>query len=274
MEHRISNAVTKKVIPVILCVLLVCSTAGFAGAATIDRSVSEIKHISIAGKVLTVSKTVSDYEISLLPERYVKTADTDGVLISVARTLTTISDDTAADISKSISTKSTIPASKLEIFVCVYQISEKPGKDNFKFHAYAEWNSQPILHLTDKLAMAWSDDFTLYYDSCKLYNDIWPSGAFGYCTRSSVTPEAGVSYDCPMRIGAGGYTPAFDSYAFLLSAKVYKDNSSGSANVVSQYAHKTFGLGIGVSFSPAPSISFSGAAIYDLSIPDYAAFSY
>jgi len=265
----------KKFMAITLSIIL---TIGLVPASSIQaRSINydlQTKEITVAGKTFTVDKNLSEEELSLISSDYASRSEPEGVLVSIHKTLTPIEDNNINQTPESNSLLLTIPSATLEVIVFVYRIYEKAGKDNFLFQAYALWHSQPIMHLMDKLALAWSDDFTLYQDKCKLYNDMWPNGEYGYCLRSNVTPEAGISYDCPMQIGAGGYSFSFYSEAFLMSAKVYKDNSTGSANVVSQYAHKTIGLGIGVSFSPTPSISFSGTAIYDLSIPDYAAFDY
>lgn len=60
-----------------------------------------------------------------------------------------------------------------------------------------------------------------------------------------------------------------------MTAKVYINNSSGTANLVAQYAHKTIGFtGITVTLSGSPGIAFGGTVMYDLSEPAYSDWSY
>lgn len=173
------------------------------------------------------------------------------------------------------STMGTMPSSDFELTVFAQRINEKTGS-NFKFTANGRWNIQPLYSMVDLAALAWSDSFTLYEDSCtyRFYN----GSQWNYinCPKKNVNPEAGVSHEVDLdghSYWNGG------SYTQVAKVNLYPA-SVGSANVVAGYAHKWIGIGnIGAEFSPGESagISFSSSlptVFFDEAIPAYTYFEY
>ncbi|MFP3786260.1 hypothetical protein, partial [Burkholderia sp. SIMBA_024] len=122
-----------------------------------------------------------------------------------------------------------MPTSDFKMTVVAQRITEKgSGYDNFRFVAEGDWIETPFYEFTDKIALSWSDDFTLYSDSSYIHNGVVSD--YTNTIRSTVDPEKGVSYDVNLRLGNN------DDSVFLI-AKVYKPNETGTANVVAEYGH-------------------------------------
>jgi len=155
--------------------------------------------------------------------------------------------------------------------ITVQRISEKTG-DNFKFINHGIWNILPICTMVDVAALAWSDNFTLYSDSCTYSNynqGIWSTIN---CPRNNVNVEAGVSHN--VDITSGNWTAG--EYTEVAKVNLYP-GSTGSANVVAEYCHKEIGVGgITAGFSSAPEITFSAdiSTFYENSVPTYQYFEY
>lgn len=245
-------------------------------AANEDFSLPQTRTITLSGKSLSIDSKMKDSEIALLTSDVLSKFEPEGTMISVNTTTTVLSDlnnntKTAKDISLQ-----TISTSILTITTIVERVYQKDRTlyDNFKFTVIATWSSgNPIMNLTDKIAMAWSDNFTLYSDSCVNYTNLNPSGTYNGTIRSSVAAEAGISYDIQMKYGVNVATEY--SKGCKLTVYVYKNNSSGTANVVGEYAHKTVGItAINASFSSTPNVSFSGGAVWEEGSPSYSDFAY
>lgn len=165
-----------------------------------------------------------------------------------------------------------MPTYNFQMTVVAKRIYEKSGKDNFKFIAKGHWIDNPFWELTDCIALAWSDNFTLYDDTCYTLNDN-NSPKLTWCTtRNSVTPEQGVAYDVDLLVGER------QEYV-VLEAKVYKDDDTGSANVVGTYGHVIVtaqDISVGYSGGKDPIISMSAAIGVNLEMasPDYTSFDY
>lgn len=162
----------------------------------------------------------------------------------------------------------TMPVSDFDMVVAVQRISEKSG-DNFKFVAVGLWNVNPVYEFTDCIGLAWSDDFTLYNDYSYTYTNSTGTSYYSACTRNDVKPEVGVAYDVDLVLGR-------QEDQVCLVAKVYKANSTGSANVVGEYGHvKLKASSVDVSFSTSDigmSVGF-GASI-EKAAPEYQYFNY
>ena len=172
-----------------------------------------------------------------------------------------------------VSIQSVMPTNDFQVTTYVERIHEKSG-DNFKFTAYGNWNTPPYWCFTDLAALAWSDNFTLYYDSCTSYGitGLWEDWS-PVCPRCNVSVEAGVSHEIPL-------AKAMIGQSYTQVAKVYKKDGTGTANVVADYAHKMVGFGgISAGFTVGGSgieIGFSAdiTVTYDKAMPYYSSFSY
>jgi hypothetical protein len=251
-------------------------------AAKPDAASGQTKTITISGKKVVIDSAVTSQELSLLTPDVMKMFDPEGVLLSVTAKMSLMAEPRQDQISTAgMALSSTISSSQLYVITAVERITEKgTGYDNFKFTALGNWKTQPMIHDTDKMAMAWSDNFTLYSSDCVSYRTTTDPNVLSTTrtgvTKSSVIPEAGVSYDLKTYTGPDMTRDKTGILvSFRMTAKVYKNNSTGTANLVAQYAHKTIGLtGITVTLSASPSISFGGAVMYDVSEPAYSDWSY
>lgn len=160
----------------------------------------------------------------------------------------------------------TMPKSDFELDVVVQRISEKGDNyDNFKFVATGDWKETPFFEFTDVIAIAWSDDFTLYRDYAYIDHGWITTNQ----TRKKVDNEKGVAYNVDLEVGET------DKEAVLV-AKVYKSNSSGEANVSAEYGHvELTARSVTVGFSGSDiSMSVGIGANLEMASPDYAYFDY
>ncbi|EJL26398.1 hypothetical protein ACFVS2_16005 [Brevibacillus sp. NPDC058079] len=164
----------------------------------------------------------------------------------------------------------TLDKDDFKMSVVAKRINEKRSKDNFKFVATGEWLTDPFYEFTDAIALAWSDDFTLYEDDCYIMR------TFGSdrddVALNDVDPEKGIAYDVDI-------DSMKNDYEIVLTAKVYKNDDDGSANVVGEYGHVQIhasGIEIGFSGSSTPSVNMnvSYAADIEMASPDYDSFDY
>jgi hypothetical protein len=163
----------------------------------------------------------------------------------------------------------TIAQSTLKMTVVVQRISEKSG-DNFKFVAEADWLKSPTYEFVDTIALAWSDSFTVYHDSSYMVNHLLGNTRYMAGSRNKAVPEVGVGHDVDLLVG-------WTDDKAILTAKVYKANSSGSANVVAEYGHIKINLSdISLGFSNSPNVTFSvnAASNIDTASPALKAFDY
>lgn len=201
------------------------------------------------------------------PALLAELAEDAGEIVSV-ETISTNLNDSAVGNSED-ETDITINAiDNFNLTVVVQRINDRPDDDNFKFIAVGKWLTNPVWELKDAIGIAWSDSFTLYDDDCYVV-DAGGSKLRGYVDQIEMVPEVGLVYEIDLSI-------VFEEKEIVLVAYVYKDDSSGSANVAAKYGHETFGFSsISASVSPAPSISLSvgiGSGLYTEST--YTSFDY
>ncbi|MEH7454181.1 hypothetical protein, partial [Gottfriedia acidiceleris] len=167
-----------------------------------------------------------------------------------------------------------MPTSDFVMTVVAQRISERSG-DNFKFTATGDWKASPTWEFTDSIALGWSDNFTLYSDYSYMYGyDVNGAQTLYPGTRNSVKAETGVGHNVSLR-------PGITDDKAVLVAKVYKNASSGTANVVAEYGHvqltaSVTGISFGAGGGSAPTIGFSvdWNSKIEEAVPAYDDFSY
>jgi len=219
-------------------------------------------------KKLKFAKHITQAQIDDLSDAMIDAlSEQEGEIVSISHTYRKLE---KGNKKGAISTR-TIDKDDFKMSVAVQRIYEKSGKDNFKFVATGEWLTDPFYEFTDAIGLAWSDDFTLYYDDCYVWRPL--SGRDRDTVQlNDVDPEEGVAYDVDLIAGK-------DDEEIVLTAKVYKSNSSGEANVVGEYGHvELVASDISIGFSggsqPEVNMSVSFAADIDMASPDYDSFDY
>ena len=145
-----------------------------------------------------------------------------------------------------------------------------------------KWSYAPTWTLTDKVAMAWSGDFTaepstIYwtykknvgFTGSQVHVNYYDESGYGY---DDYNPNAG----CAKAIDIKGTVPGtYNRYhAGTLSADITKVTSTDSReSAIGRYYHKKVTPGLSLSFSKSgPSISVSAGSNYDQSSDSAAAF--
>lgn len=238
-----------------LGVIVSLSVPVFAMESTIETRIQD---------GVIVDNQISEEVIENLPEGMIEEIKKDeGTIVSVTTQY--------VDFSEGVQTFAVMPTSDFKLTVVSTRISEKAGKDNFKFVACGEWLVNPIYEFTDCIGISWSDEFTLYSDYGYAYTaGSIPKYDYDVATRNEVVAEAGVAYDIDLKL--------FDRQdEIYLIAKVYKDNSSGSANVVASYGHviiKASGVDVSISSGKEIGMSVGFASGIEMASPDYDSFDY
>lgn len=169
-------------------------------------------------------------------------------------------------------------ASDFSVGISAQRIYEKGSAyDNFKLLAACYYFTDLASFMTDVLAIAWSDEFTLYedyafetretYTGSGVYKDIYNSPALSPNTYNA---EIGFSYNYDMS------NLSTSPHSVFIVGKVYKLDSSGTANVTAEYAHAIIDCDVSVSFSIPAGISFSPSAAQGIikASPNYTNFNY
>jgi hypothetical protein len=279
-EYKLMRKIRK--FSVMMVILLVFCTFSYCPVSAASQSKSNCKLICIEGIYVNVDKNLSVSEISLLTPDVLSDVNlNDGPILSVTQTTTTEDFDNALN-SNTVMPMSVIPTSQLKLTVVAQRTNTDPTWDYIKFTAVATWNVLPVVLLTDSFGIAWSDDFTLYDDVCYVRYRQFDMGQIVYNTiavaRSHCAAEAGVGYQFHMHANFGNSEP-WQCDRAVIYAWTKKLNSSGSMNVVAEYAHEflsPLGLTVGMSFSKSPSVSFSipfGVGVNTAS-PAYDDFTY
>lgn len=221
---------------------------------------------------ITVDQSIHQSVIDNLPESTKRELQNDdGTLVFTSTTY--------YDLETGSTSRSVMPTSDFKLTVTATRLSSSQMAtdgvygDAFKFVATGEWLVNPFFEFTDCIGISWSDDFTLYDDYGYTYTEDYhgmPYYNFDALTRNDVSAEEGVAHDVDLLL--------FDRQEEItLVAKVYKANSSGSANVCASYGHVVVrASSVDVSFSSGQEIGMSvgfGAGIEKAS-PAYASFNY
>lgn len=237
-----------------------------AAAATETPTTRQINGMNIAS-------SVTDEQIANLPHAVIdRLQNTDSTLVSVSTECFSLDQNTG------IATHAVMPTYDFRITVTASELSKgaklidglKETDDAFEFVAVGRWYANPLFEFTDCIGITWSDEFTLYKDDGYTYS--YEDGHKRYSTMklNDVSPEQGFAYDADLQL--------FDRQdEIVIIGRVYKPNSSGSANVCASYGHVTIRpSSIDVSFSSGKELGMSVglAAVLEKASPDYDYFNY
>lgn len=224
---------------------------------------------------VTWGEEVSASQIANLSENMLnELAEDEGEIVSISEeysTLNTRYENTDLDQVMPLA----MPVSDFKLTTVVQRIYDKDSKsyDNFRFAVEGTWIKNPTWEFTDTIAVAWSDEFTLYQDYARIYADGVNSGSTLGATRAKVDPEKGVAYDIDLKTGKR-------ESGIILTAKVYKHNSTGTATVAGEYGHvEITGRDVSISFGggregASVNMSIGFGASLNMAKPDYASFTY
>lgn len=217
---------------------------------------------------LDLNETIKQSELSLLSNAMLAELNKeDGEIVSIQEVERNLDNGNPYGINLL-----TMPTSDFKMTVVAQRITEKGSAyDNFKFVATGDWIESPFFEFTDTIALSWSDNFTLYSD----YAYINTGGIYDYTRtqRATVDAEKGIAYDVDLRVGK-------NDGEVVLVAKVYKNNSTGTANVVAEYGHVEIAArDITVGFSGSKdgaeiSMSIGFGANLEKASPAYKDFTY
>lgn len=256
----------KKLVSLALAAVMVMGMSATAFAAGSDANT----YTTDTG--ITVDQSIQQSVVDNLPESTkLELQNDDGTLVFASTTY--------YDLETGSTSRAVMPTSDFKLTVTATRLSSSQMAadgvygDAFKFVATGEWLVNPLYEFTDCIGISWSDDFTLYddygYTYTKDYNGL-PFFNFDALTRNDVSAEEGVAHDVDLLL--------FDRQdEVTLVAKVYKANSSGSANVCASYGHVIItASSVDVSFSKGKEISMSVgfASGIKKASPEYESFDY
>ncbi len=172
-----------------------------------------------------------------------------------------------------------ITSADFSVGVSAQRIYEKGSAyDNFKFMASCFYIDEYVTsRYKDVLAMAWSDEFTLYEDyaietlettpGSGMYTDNYDSARL---TRKDVNAELGISYNYDLK-NHNRYP-----HSIHMVAKVYKPDETGTAQMTASFAHPIKDCGVDVSFSFPAGVSFTPTVTNGVveAEPNYTDFTY
>lgn len=259
----------------ITTVIITMSWVFSVPAFAIEFSNDTVKTIIISGKAVKVDSKVTAKELELLtPELLGDINLQDGPILSISNTVSQI-DETEA----SVAPMAVIPTNELFLTVVAQRYMTNTEFDYLKFTAIATWKILPTIKLTDYFGIAWSEDFTLYSDSCNVVYALYggPNTITKSALRKNVAAEAGVGYEFDMVAWSGG--SQYQIKKATIEAYTKKHNTTGTLNVVAEYAHEyiaLFGGSINMSFSKTPDVGFSADidVSYNTASPAYDDFVY
>lgn len=208
------------------------------------------------------SGDITTEQLDALPEQYKAEYRIDGSIIeSIQTDIGYMQPSETTDISS----RGVIPSNQISSSLVVSTNSER---NQFRFLMYVKWlgAALPAMTLKDKIAISWSDEFTLEMSNA----GIRPRGELGFSTDrvllAEVEPEKGLAYELDTTAG---------DEEFSISCWVTRPPYSGTANVVGGFAHTILGGTPSVSFgSTGASVGFSGGLQYETMQPVYKAINY
>jgi hypothetical protein len=173
--------------------------------------------------------------------------------------------------SDEVSTKSA--PSGLDVRSYSYTISDINGYDAFKLYTDFIWDDcTPLIHLTDKIGIAWNNDDLSIYNSYLYYEAEDELGVSS--TYSKVVPDDTEFY------GRGYSVPISVLYNFNKSGymwvKVYDTKTHGTEELkmIGSYYHKNVGFDSNLTFSTDPSVGIGVSIGYDDPVSDPASINY
>lgn len=253
-------------IALFLSLIFTMSTTAFAAPSESSAPSHQVSGISVAS-------SISNEQIDNLPHAIKdRLQEIDATLVSVSTEYFDLDPNTG------VVTRSTMPEADFEITVTASQLSKSEKRydnlnesdDAYEFMAVGRWYVNPNFEFTDCIGITWSDEFTLYKDEGYTYSYGKGYKRYSTMTLNDVSPEQGFAYDADLQL--------LDRQdEIVIMGRVYKANSSGSANVCASYGHVIItASSVDVSFSSGKEISFgvSWHAGIETASPDYAYFNY
>lgn len=184
--------------------------------------------------------------------------DIEGEIVSASKTRYKVE---TLDFDDGVVPMGPIGTNYLTLTVTVTRIQDA-GFDRFQLYSFFRWDTEPFFRLSDGIALAWSDDFTLINSSITLYYEglafTGYNNSKGYLRGTA--PEAGVGYGFPMSYSVPGPGITFSTSLKYgaIRAQIRKHNSTGGANVVVKYVHSKLSLsGPTFTFEKTPAIGFT-----------------
>lgn len=222
----------------------------------------------------TETNVSSDTFDSLPKSMQMEIENAEGTLVSVSTSY--------YDLDSGMETRAVMPESDFKLTVTVSRLSDAimmtdgVEGDAFLFVATGEWLVNPFYEFTDCIGITWSDDFTLYFDNGYIYTEDYqgtglPKFDYDAMTLGEVAAEQGLAYEADLAL-------LERQNEVTLVAKVYKPDSSGSANVCASYGHVIKMPGdFSVTFTAGRKIDISVSGIatdIEMAVPDYKSFNY
>jgi hypothetical protein len=275
MDPEVTNAkeeiIMKKILSMILTAIMLVSLAAPALATEIPTDVTVPEGYRLQ-RGLVVNEKIPYEAVENMEDAAIREMLGGGPLEAYYLQSFSI-DEQTGNISRSA-----ITDADFSVGISAQRIYEKGNRyDNFKFMAGCFFLNRDIVSLyKDKLAMSWSDEFTLYDDyAFETVETNFGSGLFvedynsKRLARSDVSAEAGLSYSYDL-------FQKSQPYSIYMVAKVYKLDSAGTAQVTAGYAHAIKNVDISFSVSAPPQISFTSNSSNGFieAIPNYTFFDY
>lgn len=259
----------KKILSIMLVVVMALSMSTAAFASETQGLIS-----TYSTKGITVDQQISSDVVNDLPESMLKEIqNVGGTLVSVSTSY--------YDLDSGGETRAVMPTSDFKLTVSAARLDDAAMEadgvegDAFVFVATGEWLVNPLYEFTDCIGITWSDEFTLYDDYGFAYTKDYmglgiPFYNYDALTLNDVSPEQGFAYDANLLL--------FDRQdEITIVGKVYKEDSSGSANVCASYGHVIIrASSVDVSFSSGNEVAMSVGFVSDIQMasPDYEPFNY
>lgn len=259
----------KKTLNIFLATVMLLSMSTTAFASETQGAI-----LTYTTEGITVEQQISPDVVNDLPESMLKEIqNVGGTLVSVSTSY--------YDLDSGTETRAVMPTSDFKLTVTASRLSDETMEadevegDGFIFIATGEWLVNPLFEFTDCIGITWSDEFTLYDDYGYAYTANYmgtgvPLYDFDALTLNDVSAEQGFAYDANLLL--------FERQnEITIVGKVYKDDSSGSANVCASYGHVIItASSIDVSFSSGKEIGMSVGITsgIEMASPDYDYFNY
>lgn len=218
---------------------------------------------------IVADKSIQESVIDSLPESMkLELQNDESTLVSVSTTY--------YDLDTGSKTRAVMPTSDFKLTVTASRLSAAQMKkdgvsgDAFKFVATGEWLVNPTFEFTDCMGISWSDSFTLYSHTGYTYSKNANLIDYTAVTLNSVSPEQGFACDVDLLLFSR-------QDEVTITGKVYKAQSSGSANVCASYGHVIVtpsSVNVTYSSSKQLSMSVSWTSGIQMASPDYKSFNY
>lgn len=214
-------------------------------------------------------KKVTEEQINSISDELLASLDPNGEIVGITEEASNLNTPNEGEIQMRL-----MPTSDFKMKTVVQRIAAQPGYENFQFTAEGQWYINPAYEFVDTIALAWSDDFTLYHDESLHYTTKDGRNYYFEGTRNDADGEKGVGHNIDLKVG-------YSDNKSIILAKVYEKNRTGTANVVGEYGHvevtpSSLVLAFTGGGETKPAVGFEGfgAAKVNEASPAYSAFNY